>query len=646
MDPFSLEDFLSLPHEKGSPGAQLYLYRTLHLLASRELTGSYPVLLSYRGAKKLASQLGLTSQARLVSLFNDLGIGTLKPEIHPDEIIVILKPSFTPAGFPQLGGGCELERGLIDGALELLTGLPVTTEETSCWTRGDSFCRFEATLQDYHGAQRFAPRTEARITGQSTGNFKASETAKLADTGVTMPFNIRSWFLDLAGRELARARRHNRSLSILYIDLDNLGEINQLHGRKAGDQVIRAVAAALSKSCRLEDFIWHHGEDEFVVLLSETDAGGAKEVAQRLTTQILSAAKYVEVAAKVSASIGYSTYPNHSDTVTGLVANARSALYLAKALGKGIAQEAMTNDFPKAEKTEVKQEEVGQIEVEQVEVDQVEVEQAAAYATASKPAIPHRPEDLASFDTPVKSTEETDKKPAATAAIQTATVLIASASPLLMAGMKQVLSEEGAREKSEEGARESGISLAVVREITSPEILAEAVADTRPDLIFTDLQMATAKDFAVAKLLEAENLPCKLAVYISDVNSDVLKLAADFSIDGIIMQNTPPADIAKALGEIYKGKTVFPEEVQSSLSELKDNRRLLSDLSEREIEVLKLVAEGKSNSQISKELYVTVNTVRFHLANIYQKLGVTNRTEAANYYLRQDLSPNGQTKLL
>jgi diguanylate cyclase (GGDEF)-like protein len=427
----------------------------------------------------------------------------------------------------------------------------------------------------------------------------------------------------------------------LYFVFDVLGEINQLHGRKAGDQVIRAVAAALSKSCRLEDFIWHHGEDEFVVLLSETDASGAKEVAQRLTTQILSATKYVEVATKVSASIGYSTYPNHSDTVTGLVANARSALYLAKALGKGIAREAMTDDFPKAEKAEVKQEEAGQVEVEQVEV-----EQAAAHATTSKPAIPQRPEDLASFDTPVKSTEETAKKPAEITAMQTATVLIASTSPLLMAGMKQVLSKGGTREKSEEGARENGISLAVVREINSPEILAEAVTDTRPDLIFTDLQMATAKGFAVAKLLETENLPCKLAVYISDVSPDVLKLAADFSVDGIIMQNTPPADIAKALGEIYKGKTVFPEEVQSSLSELKDNRRLLSDLSEREIEVLKLVAEGKSNSQISKELYVTVNTVRFHLANIYQKLGVTNRTEATNYYLRQNLPLNGQPKLL
>ena len=71
------------------------------------------------------------------------------------------------------------------------------------------------------------------------------------------------------------------------------------------------------------------------------------------------------------------------------------------------------------------------------------------------------------------------------------------------------------------------------------------------------------------------------------------------------------------------------------------------ELSERGIEVLWLIAEGKSNSQISEDLFITVNTVRFHLANIYQKLSVSNRTEAANYYLRQDLAgPDGQTKLL
>ena len=158
--------------------------------------------------------------------------------------------------------------------------------------------------------------------------------------------------------------------------------------------------------------------------------------------------------------------------------------------------------------------------------------------------------------------------------------------------------------------------------------------------------MATEDDFAVVKLLRDQNLPCKFSVFAADIDQDVIKLAADFSVDGVILQESAPSEILAIMRSVYQGKTVLPGEVQEAMSELSKNRRLLEELSEREVDVLKLVAEGKSNSQISKDLFITVNTVRFHLANIYQKLSVSNRTEAANYYLRQDLNPDGQTRPL
>jgi DNA-binding NarL/FixJ family response regulator len=82
------------------------------------------------------------------------------------------------------------------------------------------------------------------------------------------------------------------------------------------------------------------------------------------------------------------------------------------------------------------------------------------------------------------------------------------------------------------------------------------------------------------------------------------------------------------------------------MKDLENKRQLLDELSGRELDVLKLIAEGKSNSQISEELFITVNTVRFHLANIYQKLSVSNRTEAANCYLKQDIDTDNQPRLL
>ena len=172
------------------------------------------------------------------------------------------------------------------------------------------------------------------------------------------------------------------------------------------------------------------------------------------------------------------------------------------------------------------------------------------------------------------------------------------------------------------------------------------VGDQRPDLIFSDLDMSRNDDFAVIKMLRDQNLACKYAVFSSEVDQDVIKLAADFAADGVILQESASEDVIAALLAVFRGKTVHPVAVAEAIKELSKNRRLLEELSEREVEVLRLIAEGKSNAQISNELFITVNTVRFHLANIYQKLSVSNRTEAANYYLRQDLAPDGQTRLL
>ena len=66
-------------------------------------------------------------------------------------------------------------------------------------------------------------------------------------------------------------------------------------------------------------------------------------------------------------------------------------------------------------------------------------------------------------------------------------------------------------------------------------------------------------------------------------------------------------------------------------------------ITERELEILQYVAEGLSNSQIGKQLWVTEQTVKFHLSNIYRKLGVSNRTEASRYALRHGLVRSDDT---
>lgn len=615
VDPFNFDNPGSPINDDSSPGSQLYLYRLLQLAVNQVIPGDSSAIPSYQGAKKLSKRLEITDAGQLKSLFRDLGLGELDSYITRDRISVRLATSAPVSRNADAAmTTCELERGLIDGALETITGGPVETIESRCRARGDDACCFEAMREDISGHQRFVAILTDNPGGHH-GHYGISEgqNQDIGGFGMSGQENLKSWFMDLAIREVARARRHGRELTVMYVDLDDLGRINTAHGRAAGDRVIRAVGTALSKSCRSEDFLWHHGEDEFAILLSETGAGGAGIVASRLSTEVLSAAEYIDVAAKISASIGFSTFPIHADSVPGLFNSARSAVYLAKSMGKGRAQVArpITDIATGAGSDDSLDSKSGLHEVSTV----------------------GRASSLVSNDD-AGEVEATDAGEVARGIreIPVASVIIASSSPLLMAGMCQVF------------AGRPGFK--IMAEIAETSRFLSEVVDQRPDLIFADLDMSRNDDFSVMKLLREQNLPCKYAVFSTDVDQDVIKLAADYSVDGVILQESESEDVVAALQAVFHGKTVHPVAVAEAIKELTKNRRLLEELSEREVEVLRLIAEGKSNSQISNELFITVNTVRFHLANIYQKLSVSNRTEAANYYLRQDLAPDGQTRLL
>ncbi|RJQ43786.1 MAG: diguanylate cyclase [Gaiellales bacterium] len=592
MERFSLEDFLHDDDEQTSPGTQLYLYRILNLLASGGTGASSQTAVSYNGSKKLAVRLGIDSAEKLAGLFHDLGLGEISVSLKQDSIAVTLTHRHIPRKVPHgQGPACELERGIVDGALEMMTGLAVTTSETSCWTKGSDTCTFEAFLDITDNQERFIPgpgRAHPSLTPSHGLGFS--------------PMNqggIRSWYLDLAARELARSRRHGRPLSIVYLDLDDLGRVNAEHGRKAGDQIISAVSAALSRACRAEDFLWHNGEDEFALVLSETDTDAADIVARRLSTAVLSAAENIEFAARISASIGYSTFPAHAEDLDSLLQSARSAQYLAKARGKGRTQVAVgTPDGDSAR---------------------------AQHGLAS---------DDRSFTPRRSMTAPEGEAEPADADLQGKSIsfVIAMSGPLLMAGLRQILS----------GKKE----FLTLEEIEDPAKLADAIEDNRPDIVFSDMAMALSGDCAALRLIREENLPCKFVVFADAVDQEVIKVASDFNIDGIVLQSSSPGEIISVINSTYEGKTVIPDEAKSAIRELESQRQLLNELSERELEVLKLVAEGKSNSQIAQDLYITVNTVRFHLANVYQKLSVSNRTEAANCYLRQDVDTDSQTRLL
>jgi diguanylate cyclase (GGDEF)-like protein/PAS domain S-box-containing protein len=137
---------------------------------------------------------------------------------------------------------------------------------------------------------------------------------------------------------LARARRHERSVAVLYIDLDHFKVVNDTLGHDAGDELLRQVAGRLSGRCRVSDLLARHGGDEFMLLLTdlETDPREialtvARDVLRTLETPFLIEDHEFEI----SASVGMATFPEDGLDLSDLLKRADGAMYQAKHDGRG-----------------------------------------------------------------------------------------------------------------------------------------------------------------------------------------------------------------------------------------------------------------------------------------------------------------------
>jgi len=156
-----------------------------------------------------------------------------------------------------------------------------------------------------------------------------SETDEL--TGL---FNTRG-FAIAVDRLFGQALRYNRPASILMIDSDNLKAVNDSHGHDAGNRLLKLLTKSIQAELRFTDVPARYGGDEFIVMLPETPAKGAVEVAERIRDSVASApleadGKRIEC----TVSIGVAGYPGDGQTIDGLIARADRAMYQAKQLGR------------------------------------------------------------------------------------------------------------------------------------------------------------------------------------------------------------------------------------------------------------------------------------------------------------------------
>src|SRR5262249_8877779 len=132
--------------------------------------------------------------------------------------------------------------------------------------------------------------------------------------------------------EIYRSQLYNYEFSIVFIDLDHFKQVNDTHGHLVGSRLLSEMGDALKGNCRLIDFAFRYGGDEFVILLPQTSKDNAIIVARRLHKLIREAVWLADDGLKihVTPSVGVASYPVESRTQEGLLHLADEATYLVK----------------------------------------------------------------------------------------------------------------------------------------------------------------------------------------------------------------------------------------------------------------------------------------------------------------------------
>ncbi len=163
------------------------------------------------------------------------------------------------------------------------------------------------------------------------------ETRKLATTDYLTKVWNRRYFDNYLRKEIIRAERLHKQLSVLMIDIDNFKSFNDTYGHSSGDEILCIAAGAILNSCRNIDVVGRYGGDEFAVVLLETNNLNAVNVSKRILSTLRGSPFIIPDGTRVSvsASIGIASYPSDGKDAERLLSIADAAMYSAKSAGEG-----------------------------------------------------------------------------------------------------------------------------------------------------------------------------------------------------------------------------------------------------------------------------------------------------------------------
>ncbi|MEX0873409.1 MAG: response regulator transcription factor [Actinomycetota bacterium] len=182
------------------------------------------------------------------------------------------------------------------------------------------------------------------------------------------------------------------------------------------------------------------------------------------------------------------------------------------------------------------------------------------------------------------------------------------------------------------------------------EVVAEAsdgveaialVAEHSPDIVLMDLAMPNVDGIEATRRIVESTPSTKVIALTSFATDDKVFPAIRAGAAGYLLKETEPAELAEAIKKVHRGESILHPNVAARLMQdvaAATPRAHRTDLTRRELEVLRLIARGMSNREIASELSVAEKTVKTHVSNVLAKLGVSDRTQAALYAVQHGLA--------
>lgn len=181
----------------------------------------------------------------------------------------------------------------------------------------------------------------------------------------------------------------------------------------------------------------------------------------------------------------------------------------------------------------------------------------------------------------------------------------------------------------------------VVGEASNGEEAIRLVEELHPDVVLMDLIMPIMDGVEATKRIKAIRPGTAIIILTSYVQDEQIMAALQAGAISYLLKTAKAQEIAEAVCSAVKGESRLDPTVATTLTNhvrKKEKRLPHEDLTERELEVLRLLGEAKTNQEIADELYIGVKTVKTHVSNILLKLGLEDRTQAAIYAVKNGLS--------